>query len=105
MRCRRYRRNAPMVRKVADAKIDSSGLLNRFRNRVRVPHSVPSKGDPVHRDWSVNLNGSVAGLTPTPTVGASQFPPSSRFDVNATSKAAPPTMWCSNTNTSDVDCL
>ena len=40
-----YRRNAPTLRKMADAKVDSSDLFDRFRNRVRDPHPLPSKAD------------------------------------------------------------
>ena len=82
-----YRRNAPMLRKMADAKVDSSDLLNRFRNRVRDPHPLPSKANAAHRDWSVPLGGSVGPAppqTPTPTVGNNQFPAKFSFDINST---------------------
>jgi len=81
-RMQTYRRNAPMLRKLADSKVDSSDLLERFRNRVRDPHPLPAKANPIHRDWSINLNGN--GITaPTPTVGKSQFPAKFSFDINA----------------------
>jgi len=74
-----YRRFAPASRKLVDAKVDGSDLLDRFRNRVFDPHPRPTKANPLHRDWSVNLNGTGG---PTPTVGASQFPAKFNFDIN-----------------------
>jgi hypothetical protein len=79
-----YRRNAPMVRKMADAKVDSSDLLNRFRNRVRDPHPLPSKLDAVHRDWSESLGGTQALPAFPPSVGDNQFPAKFSFDINST---------------------
>jgi hypothetical protein len=76
------RRNAPAFRKVADARVNSSDLLDRFRNRVQDPHSRPSKADAAHRDWSVSLGGTGATLFP-PSVGDGQFPAKFSFDINA----------------------
>lgn len=78
-----YRRNAPAFRKLADALVDNSNLLDRFTNRAQDPNPRPTKADPVHRDWSVNLNGNVGEQTPTPNVGASQFPAKYTFNINA----------------------
>ncbi len=76
------RRNAPAFRKLADARVDSSDLLDRFRNRVHDPQTRTTKADPIHRDWSVQLNGNGTSA-PTPSVGASQFPAKATFDITA----------------------
>ncbi len=76
------RRNAPTFRKMADARVNSSDLLNRFRSRVRDPHSTPSKADAARRDWSVPLGGTGATLFP-PSVGDGQFPAKFSFDITA----------------------
>jgi len=78
-----YRRNASAFRKLADALVDNSNLLDRFTNRTLDPNPRPTKADPVQRDWSVFLNGNVTDQTPTPTVGASQFPAKYTFNINA----------------------
>jgi len=77
------RHNAPTFRKLADARVDSSDLLDRFRNRARDPQTHPTKADPLHRDWSMTLNGSGVNPSPTPNVGVSQFPAKFSFDITA----------------------
>jgi hypothetical protein len=77
-----YRRYGGASSMAADASVKGAALLDRFRNRVQVPHWLPTTSNPMNRDWTVTLGGK--GTTPpTPTVGSEQFPAKYSFDISA----------------------